>query len=163
MKYVKHFTYKEWNKFNKYVAPDNSFTFINFSTGKKESYDSLTMQEVLLSKYKIIIDGYEPKWIRRYHKITKVINMKNFDKTMATFDKSMKAFSKGVDSFEKDLKEDKKNHETLWGKSKKNNMSIWGEKKSNTNIWGDKKTRRKTKKSRNSLKIWNDDKKDSIW
>lgn len=161
MKYTKHFTWKEWKKFNKPVQPDNSFTFINHSTGKKESYDSLTMQEVLLSKYKIILEGYEPKWTRRYHSITKVVNQKNFDKSITSFNKMVNAFSSGLGDTAQTRGKSKKDHDVLWGKSKSTTTPLWGKSKSSTELWG-KKTKSRSKKSK-SLNIWNDDKKTSIW
>ena len=132
MKYTKHYTWKEWKKFNKLVAPDNSFVYFNFFTKKYQVYDTLTMQEVLLKKYKIKLIGYEPKWIRRYHSITKIINMKNFDKGMTSFSKGVQAFSNGMGEFEKDAKRDRRkhkdHHEQLWGK-KRDDVSIWGKPK----------------------------------
>jgi uncharacterized protein YwqG len=165
MKYVKHFTWKEWKKFNNHVQPDNSFTFINYSTGKKESYDSLTMQEVLLSKYKIILDEYEPKWTRRYHSITKIVNQKNLDQSITKFNGMVNAFSGGMNNGKAQTKKDKANHDTLFGKSKsKSSESLWGKSKS-VNIWGDKPRKTRTKKSKksNSLNIWNDDKKTPLF
>ena len=165
MKYVKHMTLKEWNRFNKilkdsdgnFIPPGNEFQFRNHFTGKMESLTTITTQEVLLSKYKIILDGYEPKWSRRYHAFTKVVNMKNFDKGMKTFDKSMQAFSKGVGEVEKDIKQNKKNQEILWGKkSKSKSKKAPKEKSVDEMIWG-KKSKGRT---RNSLKIWSDDKVD---
>ena len=93
MKYVKHMTLKEWNRFNKilkdsegnFVPPGNELQYRNHFTGKLESLQTITGQEVLLSKYKIIIDGFETKWTRRYHKITKYVNMKNLDKSLIFF------------------------------------------------------------------------------
>ena len=158
MKYVKHFTWKAWKKFNTSVQPDNTFSFINFHTKKKESYDSLTMQEVLLKKYKIILDEYEPKWPRRYHSITKVVNQKNLDKSINTFNKMVNSFSNGMGETTTKNKS-KNNHDVLWGKSgKKNQDVLWGKKKNDNCIWG----KSRSKKSK-SLNIWNDDKKTSIW
>ena len=131
-------------KFNVYVEPDNDFQFINFKTGKKEAYDSLTKQEILLSKYKIILDGYEPKWTRRYHAITKIVNMKNFDKGMKTFSKAVDSFSNGMGEFEKDARKDKPK------KPKDHTKELWGEKKSDVDIWGD---------SKKDVKLWSDKKK----
>ena len=161
MKYTKHFTWKAWQKFNKPVQPDNTFCFVNFHTKKKESYDSLTMQEVLLSRYKIILDEYEPKWTRRYHTFTKVVNQKNLDKSITSFNKMVNSFSNGLGDLEKPKTKgrSKKNQDVLWGKSgKKNQDVLWGKKKNDNCIWG----KSRSKKSK-SLNIWNDDKKTSIW
>jgi len=102
MKYAKHMTLKEWNKFHKilkdsegnFVPPGNDFQYRNYFTGKVESLQTITAQEVLLTKYKIIIAEFEPKWTRRYHKITKYVNTKNFVKTLIILDKSVQTFSK---------------------------------------------------------------------
>ena len=104
MKYAKHMTLKEWNKFHKilkdsegnFVPPGNDFQYRNHFTGKVESLQTITAQEVLLSKYKIIIEEFEPKWTRRYHKITKYVNTKNFVKTLIFLDKSVQTFSKNI-------------------------------------------------------------------
>ena len=104
MKYAKHMTLKEWNKFHKilkdsegnFVPPGNDFQYRNYFTGKVESLQTITAQEVLLSKYKIIIEEFEPKWTRRYHKITKYVNTKNFVKTLIFLDKSVQTFSKNI-------------------------------------------------------------------
>jgi len=163
MKYVKHFTWTEWKKFNKPVEPDNTFTFINYITQKTESYDSLTMQEVLLSRYVIILDEYEPKWARRYTTIKKHINQKNFDKGLKNFNGMVNAFSTGLGETSTTKRKGKN---TIWGdKRSKNTIGLWGKKQ--PSIWGDapKKTRRKYKprKKSNTLNIWNDDNKTSIW
>ena len=104
MKYTKHMTLKEWNKFHKilkdsegnFVPPGNDFQYRNYFTGKVESLQTITAQEVLLTKYKIIIEEFEPKWTRRYHKITKYVNTKNFVKTLIILDKSVQTFSKNA-------------------------------------------------------------------
>ena len=136
MKYVKHMTLKEWNRFNKvqknsdgiFTPPGNDYNFRNHVTGKMESLQSITGQEILLSKYKIILTGYEPKYTRIYHKITSVINMKNFDKGMKVFDNSMKAFSKGVGESGKIDRQNRKNLEVINGKSKKSlGLLVWND------------------------------------
>ena len=104
------------------------------------------MQEVLLSKYKIILDGFEPKWIRRYHTITKIVNMKNFDKGMKTFSKAVDSFSKGMGELEKDAVKDKPR------KQKDHTKALWGEKKPDVKI----------KKKKKDVKLWSDKKKFKI-
>ena len=172
MKYVQHYTWKQWKKFNKSVQPDNSFVFINHSTGKKESYDSLTMQEVLLSKYKIILDDFEPKWTRRYHAFTAVVNQKNLDKSIKSFNGMVNAFSGGMGDGKTQAKKHKNNYDVLFGKSKSKSSTALCGKSNSLSIWGDKPRKSKSKKSKskksrtkksNSLSIWNDDKKTSIW
>ena len=164
MKYVKHFTWKAWKKFNKPVQPDNSFIFVNHSTGEKESYDSLTMQEVLLSKYKIILDEYEPKWTRRYHAFTAVVNQKNLDRSIKSFNGMVNAFSGGMGDGKTQGKKHKTNYDVLFGKSK-SSTALWG-KSNSTSLWGKpKKSRSKKSRARksNSLNIWNDDKKTPLF
>ena len=104
MKYIKHYTWQDWQKFNTPVKPSIRFEkFMNHSTGKKEPYTSLTVQEVLLSKYKIIIDNYESVsdkrkrvWSQRYAAVKKVFNQKNLDKGLSDLNKLMGAFSSGL-------------------------------------------------------------------
>ncbi len=161
MKYVKHMTLKEWNKFRNirkdlegnFVPPGNEFQYRNHFTGKIESLQTITGQELLLSKYTIIIDGYEPKWQRRYHTFTKYVNQKNLNK-------SMKTLSNVVDTFSKEVAElDKSNP-----KKKKNKTVLWRNKKSNNSLWGTTKTRKNHKKKSNSLRIWNKEKEETpLW
>ena len=142
MKYAKHMTLKEWNKFHKilkdsegnFVPPGNDFQYRNHFTGKVESLQTITAQEVLLSKYKIIIEEFEPKWTRRYHKITKYVNTKNLVKTLIILDKSVQTFSK-MAQVEKSTRKTKRRRKTF----------------------GVRNSQRKKTKSRNSLKIWSDE------
>ena len=135
-------TLKEWNKFHKilkdsegnFVPPGNDFQYRNHFTGKVESLQTITAQEVLLSKYKIIIEEFEPKWTRRYHKITKYVNTKNFVKTLIILDKSVQTFSK-MAQVEKSTRKTKRRKKTF----------------------GVRNSQRKKTKSRNSLKIWSDE------
>ncbi|MDC0150403.1 hypothetical protein OAI88_01555 [Nitrosopumilus sp.] len=120
MKYAKHMTLKEWNKFHKilkdsegnFVPPGNDFQYRNHFTGKVESLQTITAQEVLLSKYKIIIEEFEPKWTRRYHKITKYVNTKNLVKTLILLDKSAQTFSK-MAQVEKSTRKTKRRRKTF--------------------------------------------------
>ena len=142
MKYAKHMTLKEWNKFHKilkdsegnFVPPGNDFQYRNYFTGKVESLQTITAQEVLLTKYKIIIEEFEPKCTRRYHKITKYVNTKNFVKTLIILDKSVQTFSK-MAQVEKSTRKTKRRKKTF----------------------GVRNSQRKKTKSRNSLKIWSDE------
>ena len=142
MKYAKHMTLKEWNKFHKilkdpegnFVPPGNDFQYRNHFTGKVESLQTITAQEVLLTKYKIIIEEFEPKWTRRYHKITKYVNTKNLVKTLILLDKSAQTFSK-MAQVEKSTRKTKRR----------------------TKTFGVRNSQRKKTKSRNSLKIWSDE------
>jgi len=145
-------TLKEWNRFNNilkdsednFVSPGNELQYKNHFTGKLESMQTITGQEVLLSKYKIIIDDFETKWTRRYHKITKHINMKNFNKGLILFGKSIQSFSNGMEQVEKDFRSKKKQKTSRGRKSKRvKTISV------DNVIWGKKSN----KGSRNSLKI----------
>jgi hypothetical protein len=148
-------TLKEWNRFNKilkdsegnFVPPGNELQYRNHFTGKLESLQTITGQEVLLSKYKIIIDGFETKWTRRYHKITKYVNMKNLDKSLIFFGKSIQSFSNGMEQIENEFKQNKKKQKTSRGRKSKRHQT----KSVNDVIWG----RKSNGYSRNSLKIWN--------
>lgn len=156
-------TLKEWNRFNKiqkdskgkFVPPGNDFQFRNHSTGKMESLTTITTQEILLTKYDIILDGFETKWPRRYHKFTKVVNMKNFDKGMKTFDKSMQSFSKGVGETNKISKQNKKNLETINGKKKSVDVSaiVWGIVKDTAAQFTEDQTKKKKKKKKKSKSV----------
>ena len=150
MKYTKHITYKEWKRFSNvrkdvdgnFVAPGNDFQYTNYFTQKIESLQTVTGQEILLSKYKIILTNYEPKWTRYYHTITNIINFKNFDKGMASFDKAMQSFSKGMGNFDKELSKNTNNLNTLMGsKSKREDVPLYskGEK---FNLYGDEKPKK---------------------
>ena len=127
MKYIKHMTFKEWQRFNTPVKPSIRFgKFKSYNNLEKRHemlkgvdsfsdpseydavnskfppsrnlvpYTSLTMQEVLISKYKIILDDYEPKWKRRHTAIKKVVNQKNLDKGLSEINKIVSAFSGGM-------------------------------------------------------------------
>jgi len=132
----KHLTLQEWNRFNKiqkdskgdFVPPGNDYNFRNHATGKMES-------------------------LTTYHKITKVVNMKNFDKGMKTFDKSMQAFSKGVGETNKINKQNKKNLKIINGKpaTKAIGTAIWGVAKD----WGEQLTEDQTKKKKKRKKAPN--------
>jgi len=115
-----------------------------------ESLTTITTQEILLTKYDIILDGFETKWPRKYHKITKVINMKNFDKGMKTFDKSMQSFSKGMGETNKISKQNKKNLEIINGKSTTKAIGdiIWGITKNTAAQFTEDQTKKKKKRKK---------------
>jgi len=225
MKYVKHLTLKEWNRFNKthiseieakYAIPMFDYSYNHYDNLDKrhemlkkigpccidekknwticencKKYDevekkypptlqeleTVTGQEIMLSRYEIILDGYEPKYTRIYHKITSVINMTNFDKGMKIFDNSMKAFSKGVGESGKIDRQNRKNLETINGKSKKSLGSLlWNDiKKDGVSLWGVAKDQTKSKKKRRRApgvdeQFWGNEKKkdgrsvdDQVW
>jgi hypothetical protein len=163
MKYVKHLTFKEWNRFKKplldsegnYSMPGNEFQYRNFNTQKIESLQTITGQELLLSKYIIILDNFEPKWTRRYHLLKKYVNQKNLNKGIKSFNKAVNAFSSGLETTSSKRKS-KKDHDILFGK-KKASIELWGKKK-NVSIWGEKTKRRKKyirkKREEHDVPIW---------
>lgn len=177
MKYLKKYTWKEWNRLakNAYTAAivGNEIQFFNFHTQRYESYDYLTVAEVVLHRYKVVITDHKNR--PRVGKMVKTplkeklkeglknlpskITQKNFDKGMKLFDEGMKEFSKGMDQFSKELGGSSQNRKSEEAKNKANlaklgvqgkakPINIWGSKKSSPKIWSDKtkpKKRRKTK------------------
>ena len=161
MKYAKHMTLKEWNKFHKilkdsegnFVPPGNDFQYRNYFTGKVESLQTVTAQEVLLTKYKIIIEEFGKAFSSYEYNETfldneKYVNIKNLIKTLITFDKSIQSFSK-IAQVEKSTRQVKRRKRTFGVKNSQRQKT----KTPNQCIWG-KKTKAK---SRNSLKIWSDE------
>ena len=165
------------------------------------SLDTITGQEILLSRHEIILIDFEPKWTRWYHAFTAVVNQKNVDKSISSFNKAVNAFSGGMGDGKTQSKQDKKNHnvifgksskksndvlfgksskksndvlfgkssknnhDTLFGKSSKNNHdTLFGKSSKNNHdaLFGKSKSKRKSKKS-NSLNIWGDDNKTSLF
>jgi len=209
MKYKKTFTWKEWKKFDKPHSAEplgNTVQFVNYFTQskkfnystitdeqwesgmynhifrnqEKESYDFLTVQEILLQRYKITLTNYiQKKFIKVRYPNQKLYHLEKYPEmcpiptkeklktglinlpskiTQENFDKGMKKFDKGIDQFNKAV-------ETFSGglgdgksgaiKNKKNLYTLVGDigKSKNTEkIWGDKK-----KKKSNSLRIWSED------
>lgn len=155
MKYLKKFTVKEWKKFNKPVQADNSLKFRNHFTGEMESYDYWTLQEVLLSKYKIILTDHvnkrgvsvmcptplKEKMEMGIKTLPSKITQENFDKGMKKFDEGMSKFNKAVQMFSSGLGDGK-------GSSKRDSQNlskIVGKSKNTTKVWSDK-PKRKTKR-----------------
>ena len=197
MKHLKKFTVKEWKKFNKKVQADNSLTFRNYNTTKaawllanpedsfeihvelgghvdwiEESYDYWTLQEVLLSKYTIILSDHANKWgvgvmcptplTEKIKSIPSKITQENFDKGMKKFDSGMTQFNKAVQTFSGGLgnskssaRKDKENLNTLIGDLKsKNKIEIWSKKKTAPKKKRKKKVTKKTKTKSDIDKIW---------
>ena len=176
----KYFTVKEWKKFDKYAEIDkigNDCQFINFNTQYKESFESITTQEILLQKFEIILIDYKPKKYLRNKgnyfdldgiertdpkptkkeiavKVGKIIyknaNMKNFNKGMKVFDQGLKSFTDSINAFTKELGHD--NNTKLWS-NKKSNVQIWNKTKSaktkNIPLWPERnKPKRRRRKSK---------------
>ncbi len=191
MKYLKKYTWKEWNRLAKKTHPadmvGNQIQFFNFHTQRYESYDYLTVAEVLLHRYKVVIIDHKNR--PRTGKLVKVplkerlkeglknipskITQENFDKGMKVFDEGMKEFSKGMDQFSKELGGSSKNRKSEEAKNKANlkklgvqgkakPMNIWGSKKSSPKIWSDKT---KPKKRKRKSDKWDQDEKnlEKLW
>ena len=130
-----------------------------------------------MSKYKIILDGYEPKWKRRQTAIKKVVNQRNLDKGLSQISKFVGAISSGIGgSTGTTARRNKKStpiDDMFFGKkSKRNTVKIWSTlppKKSkgksrhkpksiDEQIWGSKpKRKNKTVKiysSKNNVKFF---------
>jgi hypothetical protein len=213
LKYLKKFTVKEWKKFNKPVQADNSITFRNFLKTKElwlqdnpedsfeihvslgghvkwveEAYDHWTLQEVLLSKYKVILTDHKNKWgvgvlcpvplSEKIKNIPQHITQQNFDKGMKKFDKGMNTFSKAVDTFTSGLgdmgevankemgkskhkprKKDQDNLKSLMGSKKKSKpMTLWSKPKPQK-----RKIKKRKKKSRSDVWDSHEDDMTKLW
>lgn len=86
MRYVKEYTVKEWKKFDKVAERENGV--------------DITMQEVLLKRYDVILTDYKTKKEKIFGIIDK-FNAKNINK-------GIDKFNKGVDQFSKVMGEPKK-------------------------------------------------------
>lgn len=188
MKYLKKFKYSEWKKFNKVYSAEplgNDLQYFNFFTQRYESQKFVTVQEVLLHKYKVIITDHvnrrkvgplcpvplKEKLKSGMINLPSKITQKNFDRSMKKFDKGMNQFNKAVQTFSSGLgdgkgnqKRDKKNLEKLIGDlgKSKNTQKIWSDKKSKPNslkIWSEPEKPKKKKKK--TSKPFGDRK--SIW
>ena len=153
----KYFTVKQWKKFDKltddYVVIDGEKNY-------------LTMQEVLLAKYQIILTDYKVNPILQYKgmskkelvlKIAKNFNKKNFDKGMKIFDEGVKGFTNSIDAVTSQLGNDHVEKTIKSGKvwsNKKEGIKIWGS-SPKVKIWPDhpkpKKTKQKRKRVQNPL------------
>lgn len=155
MKYLKRMTFEEWERFN---VP-----------AYKDRPSVSTKQEILLSKYKIIITNHITKnyvWVKypgqkRKHRVKvpplceiplseKLRNLpskftqENFDKGMAKFDKGMTQFNKAVQTFSSGMGEFEKDMK----RDEANLKKLRGSKSSKTTpLWSSKKS---------STKIWGD-------
>ncbi len=110
MRYTKHFTQKEWDRFD------------------------IEKQEILCSRYKIILDDWLPKWTRRYNTVQKYINQKNLDKGIKEFNNIIDTVTKGLDDLGKELDGD--------NKRKKPKVKLWSSDIDHNFIWGKKKKTR---------------------
>lgn len=147
MKYQKQYTQKEWFKFEKKEmsadALGNDYQFVNFFTQKKESYETISMQELLCLKYDIVLTDYKTRKEKLFQVIDKV-NIKNLNKGIDKFNKGISQFSKVVASSQPKGKNQKlgisqREYDKLFKsrKTKGNSIDFWNE---------DKKTRKKRNK-----------------
>ncbi len=106
MRYTKHLTQKEWNRFD---------------------WDK---QELLCARYKIIIDDWLPKWTKRYNTLKKYINQENFDKGMDIFNNAVQDFGKSTNTITRemstDIEKSNRESEAREKKNKENLDKIWG-------------------------------------
>ena len=103
MIYKKFYTVKEWKRFDKVVERENGI--------------DITMQEVLLKKYEIILTDYQTK----KEKIFAVMDKFNFE----NLNKGITKFNKGVDQIVKMTAAPKKTRRKGKAKSKKK-LQGWG-------------------------------------
>jgi len=101
MKYPKEYTQKEWSKFSsKQVDASslgNDYQFFNFFTQKLESYESMSVQEMMIIKYDIVLTDYKTKKEKIFNIIDKV-NIKNLNSGIEKFNKGVNQFSKAIES-----------------------------------------------------------------
>ena len=144
MRYPKEYTQKEWSKFDKKEMPaetlGNDYQFVNFFTQKKESYETISMQELLCIKYDIILTNYKTKKEKIFAVIDKV-NIQNLNKGIDKFNKGVNQFSKVIASSQPNKKSkgfgiSQKDYDNLFKspKRKGNSINFWDE---------DKKTRKR--------------------
>lgn len=150
MKYPKTFTQKEWSKFSKKeVKADmlgNEYQFINYFTQKKESYETVSTQEILCIKYDITLTDYKTKKEKIFSIIDKV-NIKNLNNGIDKFNKGVNQFTKSIESSNKSrpvkLGINQKDYDKLFkSPKKKNSVSFWDE---------DRKTRKRRNKKRKAV------------
>ena len=97
MRYVKHFKQSEWDRFD---------------------WDK---QEILCTRYKIILDDWTPKWNRRYTTLKKYVNQKNFDKGIKEFNNIITTITTSLDALGKEMDSDWKPNK----KSNKKKIQLW--------------------------------------
>lgn len=119
LRYTKFFTVKEWKKFDRVAERENGI--------------DITMQEVLLKKYEIILTDYKTKKEKLFAVMDK-FNAKNIN---AGIDK----FNKGVDQFSEVLKSTKG-----MGISQKDYDSLLPKKKHAVSFFSEPKKRKSRKK-----------------
>lgn len=93
MIYTKYYTVKEWKKFDKVAERENGI--------------DITMQEILLKKYDVILLDYKTKKEKLFSVIDK-FNAKNINTGITKFNKGMDQFSKVIGEPKKTKRKTKK-------------------------------------------------------
>ncbi len=101
MKYIKHLTVKQWKKFGTpqsavILGNDRQYQYRNFFTQKLESQEYITGQEIILTRYKIILTDHQTRGEKlkaAYKKLKKI----DIDKTLTKVTKNIDDFSKMMD------------------------------------------------------------------
>ena len=182
-KEVRIFTKKEWDRFNKIVEsiPDDPITntpykFYNFHTKRYESYDYMTVQEVALKKFNIILSDLKTHKLGIFSKDS-YFDLNEIEKSDADITKkeiglkigkglyslaTKKNMQKGIGMIQKTT-DMISQFGSAFGNGK-TNLSFDGPRKN-----GFKQSKQKTdigfltsKPKRNSLKIWSDEPKHQI-
>ena len=163
MKYIKKMTVNEWKRFDKI-------------TTDRVDGNYLTMQEIMLSRYKIILTDHINKPFvgkmcpvplkEQIKNIPKHITKKNFDKGMEKFDNGMKEFDKAMGMFSSGLGEVGKVNtdlnRTTYKPNSRDGININKLVGTAPKIWSTKTTKKKKKRRRkrktNMDIIWGDKK-----
>ena len=149
MNYPKAYTVKEWKKFDKLIDGSeigNNYQYFNFFTQKMESFESVTVQEIMLQKYDIILTDYKTKKEKLF-KIIDVISAKNINSGITKFNKGMDQFSKVIGQSQPKSSKSKtaklgisqRDYDKLFKSKKTKSVNFWDE---------DRKTRKRRNKKR---------------
>ena len=166
MKYLKEYTQKEWSKFSKKEVEastlGNDYQFFNFFTQKKESYETMSVQEMMIIKYDVRVTDYKTKKEKFFDVLDKV-NVQNLNKGITKFNKGVNSFTKSIESTNKSKSPDlsglspKKNKGFSFGISQREYDKLFKspKRKGNTiNFWDeDRKTRKKRNRRRKASPV----------
>ena len=116
MIYKKFYTVKEWKRFDKVAERENGI--------------DITMQEVLLKKYEIILTDYKTKG-EKIKGILNKFNAENLNKGITTFNKGVDMMVKMTAAPEKkkSKRKSKSKKSQGWGISQKEYESVFGTRK----------------------------------
>lgn len=91
------YTVKEWKKLcntvNDGSVMGNDLQFYNHETGRLESYDHISVAEVILSRHQVFLRDYKTKKEKLFNVLDK-FNMKNLDKGITKFNGAVDSFSR---------------------------------------------------------------------